>query len=53
MKKHRKRRLLIAFETIRQLEIQELAFDQLQVVAGATGNPCSRDVGTGCTSSPQ
>lgn len=53
MKKHKKRRLLIAFETLRQLEIQELAFHHLQLVAGASGNPCSKEVGTGCTSSPQ
>lgn len=53
MKKHKKRRLLLEFETLRQLEIHELAFDQLQVVAGASGGPCSKEVGTGCTSSPQ
>jgi hypothetical protein len=53
MKKHKKRRLQIASETIRQLEVKELVFDQLQAVAGATGNPCSKGVGTGCTTEPQ
>jgi hypothetical protein len=52
MKKHHKRRLLIASETIRQLGVKELATDMLHIVAGASGGPCSKDPGN-CTTDPQ
>ena len=48
MKKHLKRRLLLNSETIRQLDIKELAHDRLQFVIGGVTDPQN----TGCTTEP-
>lgn len=54
MKKHKKRRLMIASETIRQLEVKELLFDHLQAVVGGSGNVlCSKGAPGTCSTDPQ
>lgn len=40
--KKSKKRLAIAAQTIRSLETKQLTVDQMQVIAGASGQLCSR-----------
>jgi hypothetical protein len=48
MKKHHKRRLLLNSDTIRQLDIKELAPERLRTVVGGFTEPAN----TGCTTEP-
>ena len=49
MKKHNKPRLLLNSETIRQLNIKDLARDRLQFVIGGDG---TSELPTMCTTKP-
>jgi hypothetical protein len=49
MKKHHKRRLVLNSDTIRQLEIKELAPDRLRTVVGGITDP----VLTSCSTEPR